>query len=143
MVKIKQHSTCSSVLGQSTVYLGRKYKISKYCIHIISWTHNNDDTQHQLPTMKNHTILVTDSKDHNTYKASLLQNNEPFNYLRITFTTNGNQNHQLKPMVSTTQEGSRILSISPFKNYHSKLYQFTNINPKIHYSFSYTSLSPK
>lgn len=82
---------------------------------------------------KNITTLVIDLEDRKTYTISLLHNNEPFKYLRITSFTDDDQKHQLKPILSATKERSRLLSNSPFKNYQSNLYLFTYLNPKIHH----------
>ena len=106
----------------------------------MAWTHDNKGSQLILPTQK---ISVTDSEDHKTYDIVLLQNNEPFKYLGITSSSNDDQKHQFKIMFSATKEKSRILSTSPFKNYQSKSYLFTHLNPKIHYPLSRTSLSFK
>ena len=52
---------------------GGKLKISKYYMTIMAWTHDIDSTLLLLPTNKNNTISVTDSKDHKTYEISLLK----------------------------------------------------------------------
>ena len=78
-----------------------------------------------LPSLdSNHIISVNTSEKQKTYNISLLQNNDPFKYLVITFTPDRNQSHQFKSIHIKAQQESKICSTSPLKNCHSQLYLF-------------------
>ena len=109
----------------------------------IDCTHDSKGSQVLLPTNKLNTISVTESEDHKSYEIALLENNGPFKYLGIPSSTGDDQKHQFQTILLTTTEGSRILFISPFKNYQAKLYLFTYLNHKIHFPLSCASLSQK
>ena len=122
---------------------GGKLEISKCCMIVMDWTNDSKGSQALLPTNKRNTISIKDSEDQKRYEINLLQNNEPFKYLGITSSNDDDQKHQFQTILQATTEGSRILSISPFKNYQAKLYLFTHLNPKLHYPLSCASLSQK
>ena len=111
---------------------------------VLDLTHDSKGCQVVLPTNKLNKISVTDSEDHKTYEITLLQNNEPFKYLGMTFSTDDDQN----TLISNNDFGNdrrikNILFISPFIKYHVTLYLFTRLNPKIHCTLSYTPLFHK
>ena len=84
-------------------------------------TNDSKGSQVLLPTNKLNNISIKDSEDHKTYELNLLQNNEPFKYLGLTSSNDDDQKHQFQKIFQVTTEGSRILSISLFKNYHAKI----------------------
>ena len=86
----------------------------------MDWTNDSKGSQVLLLTNKLNAISIKDSEDHKIYEINLLQNNEPFKYLGITSFNDDDQKHQFQTIFQATTEGSRILSISPFKNYHAK-----------------------
>ena len=99
---------------------------------VMGCTNDSKGSQVLLPTNKLNTISVKDSKIHKTYEINLPQNNEAFKYLGITSSNDDDQKHQFQTIFLATTEDSRILSISPFKNYHTKLYISTHLNLNIH-----------
>ena len=110
---------------------------------VMDWTNDSKGSQVLLLTNKLNAISIKDSEDHKIYEINLLQNNEPLKYLGITSFNDDDQKHQFQTTFQATTEDSRLLSVSPFKNYHVKLYLFTHLNPKTHYPLSCVSLSQK
>ena len=108
----------------------------------MDWTHGSKGSQVLLPTNKHNTISVIDSEDHKSYDITLLQNNAPFKYLRITSSTDDDQTSISN---NTFGNNRRIKNINhhPLQNYQEKLYLFTHLNPKINYPLSCASLSHK
>ena len=109
----------------------------------MDWKNVRKGSQVLLPTNKLNTISIKDSEDQKKYEINLLQNNEPFKCLGIISSNDDDQKHQFQTIFQATTEGSRILSISPFKNYRAKNYLLTHLNPKIHYPLSCASLYQK